>query len=156
MVTLLLIISLAVLIVGIVVLCKKPDTDGAVISSIFLIVLGAAATIGFGAWDIVEIEKIATSQTIEQKIEMYEEENAKIESDIDAIVKAYMEHEKDVYESLKTESSITLVSYFPELKSDEMIQQQIDVYQSNASKIRQLKVIQIDIPISRWRVYFGH
>ena len=57
--------------------------------------------------------QIATASTIDDKIAMYQEENAAIEQDIDRIVEAYLKHEQDTFTDLKTEeSSITLVLYF--------------------------------------------
>lgn len=80
--------------------------------------------------------EVATESTIDSKIEMYKEENANIEQDIDKIVKEYLEHEHDTFADLKTEeSSITLVTLFPELKSDTLVQQQLKIYVDNNAKI---------------------
>lgn len=63
--------------------------------------------------------EVATESVLDKKIAMYQEENIAIEQDIDRIVDAYLEHEHDTFADLKTEeSSITLVTLFPELKSD--------------------------------------
>jgi len=98
---------------------------------------------------------IATENIIDQKIEMYEEQNTLIESEIDAIVLEYMDFESDTYKDLKSESSITLVNLYPELKSDELVQQQIDIYMSNREKIIDLKTEKIDIAMKKWLLYFG-
>lgn len=72
---------------------------------------------------------VATESTIDSKIEMYQEENTNIEEDIDRIVREYLKHEQDTYADLKTEeSSITLITLFPELKSDTLVQQQLEIY----------------------------
>ena len=100
--------------------------------------------------------KLATESTIDSKIEMYQEENANIEQDIDKIVKEYLEHEHDTFADLKTEdSSITLVTLFPELKSDTLVKQQLEIYIANNAKIKILKEEKIDIAKIRWVLYFG-
>lgn len=100
--------------------------------------------------------KVATESTIDSKIEMYQEENAKIEQDIDIIVKEYLKHEHDTFADLKTEESlITLVTLFPELKSDTLVQQQLEIYVANNAKIRSLKEEKINIVKIKWILYFG-
>jgi len=67
-------------------------------------------------------------------LQWYEEQNSKIEEQIDVVVKQYMEYESDTYAMTAPESSITLVSLYPELKSDELVKRQITVYQENNRK----------------------
>lgn len=99
---------------------------------------------------------VATESTIDSKIEMYQEENANIEQDIDRIVKEYLEHEHDTFADLKTEeSSITLVTLFPELKSDTLVQQQLEIYVANNDNIKKLRKEKIDIVKIKWILYFG-
>lgn len=99
---------------------------------------------------------VATESTIDSKIEMYQEENANIEQDIDKIVKEYLKHEHDTFADLKTEeSSITLVTLFPELKSDTLVQQQLEIYVANNAKLKRLKEEKIDITKTKWILYFG-
>lgn len=99
---------------------------------------------------------VATESIIDSKIEMYQEENTNIEQDIDRIVKEYLEHEHDTFTDLKTEESlITLVTLFPELNSDTLVQQQIKIYVENNAKIKSLKEEKIDIGKIKWILYFG-
>lgn len=56
--------------------------------------------------------------TIDSKIAMYTEANAKIESQIETAVKQYQSYESNTYTELAPDSYITLVSIYPELKSD--------------------------------------
>jgi glutathione peroxidase-family protein len=92
---------------------------------------------------------------IDKKIEMYQEENNKIESDIDVLVKQYMEHEKSTLKEFKTESSITLVNLYPDLKSNELVKQQINIYTENNNKIKELKEKKLNYQVSKWWLYFG-
>ena len=99
---------------------------------------------------------VSTENTIDEKIKMYQEENANIEKDIDKVVKEYLKHEHDTYADLKTEeSSITLVTLFPDLKSDNLVQQQLNIYVRNNSTIKYLKEEKIDISKKKWILYFG-
>lgn len=93
---------------------------------------------------------------IDQKIEMYEQENIKIEQQVETAVKAYQEHEKDVFTSVKPDSYMQLVTLYPELKSDMLVQTQIETYQENNQKIKELKEQAINGNVKRWWLYFGH
>ena len=87
---------------------------------------------------------------------MYEQENTKIEQQIETAVTAYQQHEKDVFTEVKPDSHIQLVSIYPELKSDTLIREQIKTYQSKNKKIKELKVTAINGNVKRRWLYFGH
>lgn len=100
--------------------------------------------------------KVATESVIDSKIAMYQEENANIEQDIDRIVQEYLMHEHETFTDLKTEeSSITLVTLFPELKSDTLVQQQLEIYVANNTKIKALREEKIELGKIKWILYFG-
>lgn len=92
---------------------------------------------------------------IDEKIAMYQKENTKIENQMDVLVSQYMKFETDTYGELKNESSITLVSLYPDLKSDELVKKQIEVYESNNKEIREMKEQKIDLKVLKWWLYFG-
>jgi len=92
---------------------------------------------------------------IDKKIAMYEEENAKIEQQIADVVKQYQEYETGIFTEVTPESSMTLVALYPELKSDTLVQSQIEVYVENNKAIKELKARAINAPIYRWWLYFG-
>lgn len=100
--------------------------------------------------------QISNLSVIDQKIAMYEQENTKIEQQIETAVTAYQQHEKDVFTEVKPDSYIQLVSIYPELKSDTLVKEQIKTYQSNNKKIKELKVTAINGNVKRWWLYFGH
>lgn len=100
--------------------------------------------------------KCSNLSVIDQKIEMYEKENTKIEQQIEASVIAYQKHEKEVFSNVKTDSYIQLVSLYPELRSDTLVKEQIKTYQSNDKQIKILKQQAIDGNVLRWWLYFGH
>lgn len=127
------------------------DIDLSMIASavgVVIAVISIIATIILG----VQVSKL---NVIDDKIAMYQEENAKIEEQIATVVQDYQEYEKDIFKSVSPESSITLVSLYPDLKSDTLVQSQIEVYTENNKKIKNLKEQKINGDVKRWWLYFG-
>jgi p-aminobenzoyl-glutamate transporter AbgT len=133
-----------------------PDNDWDISGKFVVSTIGA---IGLGIADFIVIITIiayySTGIVANPKIEMYQEENQKIEEQIDTLVKQYMEYEGKTLTEFKSESSITLVSLYPELKSDDLVSKQIEVYIENNNKIKQLKEDKINMKIGKWLLYFG-
>ena len=98
---------------------------------------------------------LVNGRTIDLKIDMYTEENTKIETQIDNIVTNYMEFESKTLTDLKGESAIALVSLYPELKSDELVKTQIETYTRNNKIIKSLKEDKIRLSNVKWWLYFG-
>ncbi len=122
--------------------------------TIFAILAGAGALLSL-PWVISCAYTVGTEHTIDRKIAMYQEENVAIEERIDIAVKEYMNFETSTYGELKDKDAISLVSLFPELKSDTLLQKQLDIYVENNNKIKELKEAKIDVAIARWQLYFG-
>lgn len=95
------------------------------------------------------------SRYTDQKIQMYQEENEKIEEDASVIVTQYMEHENETFDMSKIESSTVLVQMYPELKSNELVSKQIDIYNKNNKKIKELKLEKIKNQKAKFYLYFG-
>lgn len=93
--------------------------------------------------------------TIDKRIEMYQEENTRIESQIAECVKQYQQYESEIFVETSSESAITLVSLYPELKADTLVAKQIEVYLENNNKIKELKEQSINGDVTRWWAYFG-
>ena len=53
------------------------------------------------------------------------------------------------------DTAVTLVALYPELKSDTLVQSQIEVYTENNNMIKFLRDQQIKCNVSRWWLYFG-
>lgn len=98
---------------------------------------------------------VSNLKVIDQKIDMYQEENTHIESQIAECVKQYQEYETGIFTEVKSESAMTLVALYPELKSDVLVAKQIEVYIANNEKIKELKGTKIDGAVYRWWLYFG-
>lgn len=98
---------------------------------------------------------VTSGNHIPEMISMYEEENNQIESQIGELVNKYMEYEGSTFKDLKNEDSVALVSLYPELKSDALVEKQIEVYIENNKKIKNLKKKQIELLTYKWWLYFG-
>ena len=124
MLTLLFIIALAFMIVFIILgnNTKKHEDIG--------FFVGALLT-GFIAFVLLipvvyqSYQVFCRANTIQTQIEMYEEENSKIEEKINTVVQDYLEHEKETYKDIKPENVIAALSMFPELNSSELVKKRL-------------------------------
>lgn len=82
-------------------------------------------------------------------------ENAKIEEQMAVVVDAYKDYESETFKNFKNESSVTLVSLFPELKSDELVAKQIAVYMENTETIKSLECEKLNYKVYAWWMFFG-
>ena len=91
------------------------------------------------------------------KIQMYQEENADIEKKIANTVEKYMQYEKEIMIEVSPEDDvITLVALYPELKADDLVKAEMNVYIENNKKIKEMKSKQLRIPIYKFMIFFGH
>lgn len=110
---------------------------------------------------IVAGVNISKLQVADSKIEMYEEENKKIQEQISSIVENYKDYEKNTYtESLKNidiknTDVVVLAQLYPDLKADGMVTKQMDIYTENNNKIKELKEQKLDYQVAKWWLYFG-
>lgn len=118
-----------------------------IIGAIIIIISTIASIILF----IYVIDRVG----IDKKIAMYEEENTKIEQQIADVVTQYQEYEEGIFTEVAPESAMTLVALYPELKSDTLVQSQIEIYADNNKQIKELKCKAINASVIRWWLYFG-
>lgn len=153
MILVILAFSILTIILG-VILYDKLDCGKDEIGTVFQIV-GAVATIISTIVAIVLLIRVLNRVNIDKKIALYEEENTKIEQQIADTVKQYQEYETGIFTEVSPEDSITLVALYPELKSDTLVQSQINVYVENNKAIKELKSSAINASVYRWLLYFG-
>jgi preprotein translocase subunit SecF len=115
---------------------------------------GIFATIAIIVLIILGVQ-VSNDAVIDQKIEMYQSENQKIETQIAEIVEQYKIYESETFENFKPENSVLFASIYPELKSNELVSNQILVYTRNNEKIKELKEQKITASVFRWWLYFG-
>ena len=128
--------------------CYEHDNLGGVttiLSVVFTIVLSIALL-------IVGIT-YSESMVINDKIALYQEENQKIETSIDATVKQYQNYEQETFEKCKVDPTVVFMMY-PELKSNELAVKQIELYAKNNEKIKKLKAERLDYKVYGWWLCF--
>ena len=140
------------LIIGIgLICCIFIDNDIGEVFSGFELFISVVALIGI----IINIGILINGRTLDDKIAMYEQENAAIEQSVDVLVKDYYRHESDTYSSLTPENAVLFASAYPELQSNELATKQLEIYVENNNKIKELKEDQINLSRNRFWLYFG-
>ena len=140
------------LIIGIGLTCRIfMDNDTGEVFSGFGSLISVVALIGI----IINIGILINGRTFDDKIAMYEQENAAIEQSVDVLVKDYYKHESDTYSSLNPENAVLFASAYPELQSNELATKQLEIYVDNNNKIKELKEDQINLSKNRFWLYFG-
>lgn len=150
MILVFLIISIALVIGGFVFMAKIDDDAGFGIALIGAITFLVALII-----TIFLTVSVSNLSTCDERIEMYQEENTKIEQQIANVVAQYQQYETEIFTEVAPESSISLVALYPELKADTLVQKQIEIYTANNEKIKALKEEKISGKVCKWWLYFG-
>ena len=149
MLIILILISIAIIILGLFVYPNDEEIGtfitGAGIIGFIIKIIGL----------ICCISSLVGARVIDQRIELYQNKNKEIEEKMEIVVKNYMEYEGNTYKELKTDSYIQLINIYPDLKADQLVKQQINLYIENNNKIIQLKEEKMNKTIYRWWVYFG-
>lgn len=118
-------------------------------------VLGAIFAVIFGIWTLWNIVTVASGFGIQEKIEIYENQNAQIEQSIDAAVKAYCEHEQITYVQMSDGAVALVAAAYPELASSELVKTQMEVWTSNSHELKKMKSKLVDFNKARYFLYFG-
>ena len=153
MLILIAVVAIVVTVLGVWIKMKTDEMLGMILTVASIAVFVFSLILIFPTWS-----EIATEYVLDEKILMYEEENRNIEERIDVLVANYLEYEQETFAEFKVgdkEDIVTLVSLFPELKSNTLVQEQLEVYVANNTRIKQLREQKIDISKRRWVLYFG-
>lgn len=146
------IIGLLLLFGGLIRWRKIGYTDDFVEALIFIAVIVLTITILVSVFFVSEA---ADGRYVDGKVAMYQEENETIEQDVSEIAKQYMEHENQTFDMSRIHSSTTLIQMYPELKSSEIVQKQINIYYENNKKIKSLKNTEYKAKKAKFMLYFG-
>lgn len=106
------------------------------------------------AGKVVKYTKVYTKQ-----LSIYVDENAKIEKVIDDTIASYKDYEGTTYKDFKLDDSTDItvkVNTYPELKSNELVVKQLEIYQKNNETIKQLKADIAEVSLFKWLLYFGN
>lgn len=152
MITLLLLFAL-----GLILLAEVMDNSTRELASLSVIpgILGVIFSIVFGIWTFWNIIVVAGGFGIEEKIQIYEDQNAQIEQSIDAAVKAYCEHEQITYVQMSDGAIALVAAAYPELASSELVKTQMEVWTSNSYELKELKSDLVDFHRAQYFLYFG-
>lgn len=142
---------------GLLIIAEVMDNSTRQLASFAVIpgVLGLVLAIVFGIWTLWNLIAIASGFGIEEKIQIYEEQNTQIEQSIDAAVKAYCEHEQITYVQMSDGAVALVAAAYPELASSELVKTQMEVWTSNSSELKYLKSKLVDFHRAQYFLYFG-
>lgn len=118
-------------------------------------VLGVIFTIILGIWTLWNIIVVASGFGIQEKIQIYEDQNTQIEQSIDAAVKAYCEHEQITYVQMSDGAVALVAAAYPELASSELVKTQMEVWTFNSKELKDLKSDLVDFHRAQYFLYFG-
>lgn len=145
-----------VLVIGWTILYVLCDGDFYSPGFVFPIFLYGGALLATIIASIVLGVAVSSEKALFKKIEIYSEENTRLERSIDDIVKNYLLYETDVYEQFKNDDSTVLIQLFPELKANELVMKQMEIIQANNDQIKELNSQIADLSTSKWWLYFGN
>ena len=117
----------------------------------------AASIIMLGIFAIVTVcvgAEYSNNLVIQEKIEMYQEENEQIEQEITDIIYNYQQYEKETFANAKIENINVALNLYPELKSDELVKQQMAIYMENNKEIKSLRAEQLYYKVLKWWLIF--
>lgn len=152
MITLFLLLS-----IGCIVLAEVLDNSNCKLCTIAAIpgIIGVAGCAIFGIWTIWNVICVSSGFGIQEKIQIYEDQNIQIEQSIDAAVKAYCEHEQITYVQMSDGAVALVAAAYPELASSELVKTQMEVWTSNSSELKDLKSKLVDFHRAQYFLYFG-
>lgn len=152
MITLFLVLS-----IGCIVLAEVLDNSNCKLCTMSAIpgIIGVAGCAIFGIWTIWNVICVSSGFGIQEKIEIYEEQNTQIEQSIDAAVKAYCEHEQITYVQMSDGAVALVAAAYPELASSELVKTQMEVWTSNSHELKKMKSKLVDFNKARYFLYFG-
>lgn len=147
------IISLVLIVVGAILLYKSQCDSGLELVILGVLCFFFSFVLTFACLGSI----ISAEKSCPQQIQMYEEENKKIEAQISEAVQVYLAHESEVYSNIKLpdDSLVSIVAVIPELNSSQLISKQIEILESNNEKIKELKDKVAQLSESKWWLYFG-
>lgn len=111
-----------------------PDSLGRTIIAIGLAILISSLLIG-GFYSLFLMSALSTRE----ELNVYTEQNKEIESKLKTTLDNYLEHENEVFKGSKNDDAVYLISLYPELKSDKLVKEQIEVYIDNNNEIKSKK-----------------
>lgn len=121
------------------------------------IVSGSIAVFVGIAVIVVTVCLVDVTYRADKMIQIYTEENEEVEKKLENAVQNYMQYEKDIMISVSPDTdTISLISLYPDLKSDKLVESEIETYISNNNKIKELRADKTLKSIYKFLLFFGH
>lgn len=154
MLIVILVIGLIILGVGILLRYKLYNSGNGFVCQIIIVLDIYVIAIALIMMLVVGIS-LSESMIIDEKIALYQEENTNIELTIETIVEEYKAYETNVFDNAEKVSPEALFTLYPELKSNELVVKQMDIYLANNEKIKSLYEEKLEYKCLAWWLYFG-
>lgn len=138
------------LIIATVIFFKSDYEEIGAVTTIGAFVVGIAAI-------IVTVCLVDVTYRTDKMIQIYTEENEEVEKKLENAVQNYMQYEKDIMISVSPDTdTISLISLYPDLKSDKLVESEIETYISNNNKIKELRTDKTRKSTYKFLLFFGH
>lgn len=102
---------------------------------------------------IMSIACIGGGATATDKIKSYEQGKVRIEKEMGTMVNAYMDYEKDNVKRISDKDAVSYVTVIPELKSSDLVKQEMTLYADYDKRIMELKEKQADAKFAKFLLY---
>ena len=135
------------------------DFDDFFCDHICLFILSTFSGIAFGGVLLALFfvsNQVVEGGLVDEKIAVVQEQNTEIENKVKIVVENYLVHESSTYESLKPDDAMVAATMYPALQSNQVVQEQLRVYEENNKKIVSLREEKINAKVARWWLYFGN
>lgn len=150
MISILLVISIAILIWGFIYGNENyhEDAIGQYTIGGFLFTISLVAL-------IIGVVKVSSVYANEQKIIFYEQHNQQVELEIKTAVEQYIVYETGVFEDISGQDLTVLLARYPEIKADELVKMQVETIINNNTKILTIKDKLADVLTWKFVLWFG-
>ena len=146
-------IAVVMIVIGIIIAVKVDDGIGvgiAGLSSFLAVIWFVALMICVGKYNSVRTTAL-------NKIAVYQEQNEVCLAQLEPLVNKYVTFEKDVVTRVapSSENLLLLNSAYPELKSDQFVQTQINTVLNNQAEIRDYKLALANLDSYKLWIFMG-
>ena len=140
-----------ILVIATVKLTKKWELEEFAAATVIGAVIVGIAVI------VVTVCLVDVTYRTDKMIQIYTEENEEVEKKLENAVQNYMQYEKDIMISVSPDTdTISLISLYPDLKSDKLVESEIETYISNNNKIKELRADKTLKSTYKFLLFFGH
>lgn len=148
-------VVLTIAVVGFI-LYSRTDEEAAFVGGVCGAILSVAILIAL----LIFAADVSMGKHIPEKIKMYEQENQRIEQSVSEVIDTYITSQVGIQKELiekvnDSESPVAIIAAFPDINASEAIKAQVELYQENNKKIKDLKEGLIDLRVKCWWLYFG-